>query len=259
MIGKTALVTGSTAGLGLALAQKLASEGCNIVLTGLETDGEGSKVAASIEAQHGVAAIYRHADLRKPAEIEALHAAATEKFGTVDILINNAVIRRMAPVDELPPDAWDDALAVNLSAAFHTIRLCLPGMRAKGWGRIINLASVYSLIALPGRLDYVTTKHAIVGMTRTVALETASEDITCNAICPGLMHTPSAQARIEDMAREKAISVEEATREFLSTRQPGGRFIAMDTVTALAAFLCGPHSRDLNGALLPVDNGWSIA
>jgi 3-hydroxybutyrate dehydrogenase len=259
MKGKTALVTGSAAGLGLALALKLASEGCDIVLTGLETDSDGAEIAASIEAQYGVSALYRRADLRKPAEIEALHAAATGRFGAIDILINNAVIRRMAPVDTLPPEAWDDALAVNLSAAFHTIRLALPGMRAKGWGRIINLASVYSLIALPGRLDYVTTKHAIVGMTRTVALETAAEDITCNAICPGLMHTPSAQARIEEMARQKAISVEDATRDFLSTRQPGGRFIAMDTVTALAAFLCGPHSRDLNGAALPIDNGWSIA
>lgn len=259
MKDKTALVTGSTAGLGLALAEKLASEGCNIVLTGLEEDDDGEEISATLESQFGVAAVYKRADLRKPAEIEALHAAAVRTFGSIDILINNAVIRRMAPVEQLPPQAWDDALAVNLSAAFHTIRLALPGMRAKGWGRIINLASVYSLIALPGRLDYVTTKHAVVGMTRTVALETAAEDITCNAICPGLMHTPSAQARIEEMARERDISIDEATRDFLATRQPGGRFIAMDTVTALAAFLCGPHSRDLNGALLPVDNGWSIA
>lgn len=259
MTGKTALVTGSTAGLGLALAEKLASEGCNVILTGLEADDDGQRIAAAIARDHGVAALYKRADLRRPAEIAALCAAAVESLGAVDILINNAVIRRMAPVDVLPVEAWDDALAVNLSAAFHTIRFALPGMRARGWGRIINIASVYSLIALPGRLDYVTTKHAIVGMTRTVALETACEDITCNAICPGLMHTPSAQRRIEELAADKGVSIDDATREFLATRQPGGRFIAMDTVTALAAFLCGPHSRDLNGALLPVDNGWSIA
>mgnify|MGYP001029739118 CR=1 FL=1 len=259
MKGKTALITGSTAGLGLAIAERFAAEGCNTVLTGLDAQEDGEETAAKLEAKHGCCVVYKRADLRNPQEIEALLAAAVRTFDTVDILVNNAVIRRFAPVEQLPPEDWNQALAVNLSAAFHTIRLTLPGMRQKGWGRIINLASVYSLIALPGRLDYVTTKHAIVGMTRTVALETASEDITCNAICPGLMHTPSAQARIEAMAAEKNISVEEATRDFLSTRQPGGRFISMDTVTALAAFLCGPHSRDLNGALLPVDNGWSIA
>jgi 3-hydroxybutyrate dehydrogenase len=180
-------------------------------------------------------------------------------MGGIDILINNAVIRKMSPVAELGDADWDRAIEVNLSAPFRLIRACLPGMQQRGWGRIVNMASVYSLIALADRVDYVTTKHAMIGLTRTVALELAATRITCNAICPGLMATDSALARIDALAAQRNIGKDDATAIFLSTRQPGGRFIPMETVTALVLFLCGPQSEGINGAAIPVDNGWSFA
>lgn len=251
------LVTGSAAGLGLALARAFAAAGDVVFLTDISPGVADAAKALSAESDR--AGQFAVIDLAGDGAADKLVAEATDAMGGIDILINNAVIRKMSQVTELGDADWNRALEVNLSAPFRLIRACLPGMQERGWGRIINMASVYSLIAMAGRVDYVTTKHAMVGLTRTVALELAATRITCNAICPGLMATDSALARIDALAVERNIGKDEATALFLSTRQPGGRFIPMETVTELALFLCGPRSEGINGAAIPVDNGWSFA
>lgn len=251
------LVTGSAIGLGLGLARAFAAAGDSVFLTDISPRVAEAATTLSMEMGRRVRASIL--DLAEDGAADRLATEAGEAMGGIDVLINNAVVRKMSPVAELGDADWNRALEVNLSAPFRLVRACLPGMQARGWGRIINMASVYSLIALAGRADYVTTKHAIVGLTRTVALELAATRITCNAICPGLMATDSALARIETLASERGIGKDEATALFLSTRQPGGRFIPMETVTALALFLCGPQSEGINGAAIPVDNGWSFA
>ncbi|MFD2651908.1 SDR family oxidoreductase [Brucella rhizosphaerae] len=255
--GRGVLITGSALGLGLELARVFAKAGDRVFLTDILSDVDDAATALTGETGQPVGALA--IDLSREGAAGELAAAAKEHLGTIDILINNAVIRKMSPVQSLGDSDWDRALEVNLSAPFRLIRACLPDMQACGWGRIVNMASVYSLIALAGRVDYVTTKHAMIGLTRTVALELAATSITCNAICPGLMATDSALSRIEALAAEKNISREEATRVFLASRQPGGKFIPMETVTALALFLCGSASEGINGAAIPVDNGWSFA
>lgn len=255
--GHGVLVTGAAQGLGLALARAFAGTGARLFLS--DIDPAVAAAAEELAAETGRPVGALTLDLTRPGAAAELAGAAAGALGGVDILINNAVLRKMAEVPDLPDADWDRAVEVNLSAPFRLIKACLPGMKARGWGRIVNMASVYSLIALPGRADYVTTKHAIIGLTRTVALELAATGITCNAICPGLMATDSALARIAALAAEKGITRDEAERLFLSTRQPGGRFIPMETVTALALFLCGPQSLGINGAAIPVDNGWSFA
>lgn len=212
-----------------------------------------------IEAKHGVRAAYDPTDLRKPEQIAAMMQAAGEAFGTVDILVNNAVVRHFSPIEEFPVERWDEALAVNLSAVFHTIRLALPDMRRRGWGRIINVASPYSFFAIANRIDYVTTKTALLGLTRAVALETVETDITCNAVCPATLPTPAIERKIRDIAKKQGVAVETATHDYLAERQPGGRFVSMQGVTALMVFLCGPDSRDINGAAIPLDSGWSVS
>jgi len=251
------LITGSALGLGLELARVFAKAGNRIFLTDIRS--EVNDVAAVLADATGQSVGAAALDLSHEGAADQLVEQAKSHLGTVDILINNAVIRKISPVQSLADADWDTAVEVNLSAPFRLIRACLPDMQEHGWARIINIASVYSLIALAGRVDYVTTKHAMIGLTRTVALELASTAITCNAICPGLMATESALGRIKVLAAEKGLSEEAATELFLSTRQPGGKFIPMDTVTALALFLCGTASEGINGAAIPVDNGWSFA
>jgi 3-hydroxybutyrate dehydrogenase len=251
------LVTGSATGLGLCFARAFTAAGDTVFLADILP--EVTEAAKTLSAEAGRTVGASIVDLAEDGAVDRLAAEAGGAMGGIDILINNAVVRKMAPVAELGDSDWNRALEVNLSAPFRLIRACLPRMQEHGWGRIINMASVYSLIALAGRVDYVTTKHAIVGLTRTVALEVAATRITCNAICPGLMATDSALARIDALAFERNLDKDEATALFLSTRQPGGRFIPMDTVTALALFLCGPQSEGINGAAIPVDNGWSFA
>lgn len=256
--GKCALVTGATGGLGYAIAGRLTAEGCNVVVSGIEPENEvAGKVAGLQSAKSN--ALYIKADLRDLGQIENMMHSAADVFGAVDILVNNAVVRHFSPVEAFPVERWNEALAVNLSAVFHTIRLALPKMRERGWGRIINMASPYSFFAAPNRIDYVTTKTALLGLTRTVALEIAGTDITCNALCPGTLPTPAIESRITNMAAEKNISVEQATALYLADRQPGGRFISMETVAALVAFLCGPNSREISGAALPIDSAWSVS
>jgi 3-hydroxybutyrate dehydrogenase len=255
--GRCALITGSARGLGLAAAEKLAHAGCHIVLHDLANTADGAAIRARVEREHGVRACYRDADLRRPTEIEALFSAATAAFGPVDILINNAVVRHVAPVEAFDVAHWDEGLAVNLSAAFHTIRLAVPSMKRRGWGRIVNVASIYGLRGAVNRVGYVTSKTALIGLTRAVALETAGHGITCNVVCPGTSETPVHDATVDALAATDSITRVEAERRFLATKQPTGRFVPADDVAALIAFLCGPHGAHITGSVLPVDGGWS--
>jgi 3-hydroxybutyrate dehydrogenase len=206
-----------------------------------------------------VRALHHGADLGVPGEIAALVETAERTFGAVDIVINNAVVRHFAPLENFKVEEWDRALAVNLSAAFHTTRLVLPGMRQRDFGRIVNISSVYGLFGTVNRVDYVTTKTALIGFTRAVALEVAGQNITCNAICPGSTPTPAIEQRLAEFMAEKGLARDEAIRSFMASRQPSGRFVAMDGVASLAAFLCGPAGRDITGAALPIDGGWSAS
>jgi len=257
--GKCALITGSTQGLGLATAKRFAAAGCNVIINGFGDERDIAAMRAQIEKEHGVRTMYSGANLAHAIEIERMIGASLEAFGAIDILVNNAVVRYAAPVEQFPVPEWDLAIAVNLSAAFHTIRLALPAMRRRNWGRIINVSSIYGLKATTNRITYVTTKTALLGITRAVALETRDQDITCNAVCPGTVDTPVHAQRIEDMMTQDSLSREEAERRFLATKQPGGRFITADDVAAMILFLCGPESRDITGAALPIDGGWSIS
>jgi len=259
LAGKVAVVTGSTGGLGRAIATGLAQAGCHVVLNGIEPAERGAEICRQLEDAHRIEALYHRADLADADEVAGLMAAAARRFGRVDILTNNAVVRHFAPVEDFPVARWNEALAVNVSAAFHTIRLALPGMRARGFGRIVNLSSVYGSRAVANRIDYVTTKSALIGMTRAVALENLDHDITCNAVCPGSVHTPYSEARIEGMMHDEDLPREAAVRKFLAGKQPSGRFIAPEGVVDLIVFLCRPAARDITGAVLPVDAGWTAS
>ena len=255
MKGRTALVTGSAAGLGFAMAEGLARAGCNVVLHGIEPPESVAPRQAELE-RHGVAVAYVHADLSDPAAAGRLVDEVQARHGGIDVLINNAVTRHFAGVADFPVEAWDRALAVNLSAAFHAIRLALPGMRARGWGRIFNMTSVYGARAVVNRIDYVTTKTALVGLTRAVALETINQGITCNAICPGAVLTPTNEGRIQALMDEAGLAREEAVERFLAGKQPIQRFVDPAHVADLVVFLCGPAGQDITGAVLPVEGGW---
>lgn len=257
--GRCALITGSTQGLGYAMAERLAAEGCNIVLNGFGDAPEIEAKRQRLEREHGVRAIHHGADLADPDQVTALVETAKGTFDAVDVLINNAVIRHFAPVEEFEPADWDRALAVNLSAAFHTIRLTLAGMRQRNFGRIINMSSIYGQRATVNRVDYVATKTALIGLTRAVALEAASQNITCNAICPGLAPTPNIEGRLAATMEEHGLTRESAVERFMATRQPSRRFVTMESVAALAAFLCGPGGADFTGAVIPIDGGWSAS
>ena len=254
--GRWALVTGATAGLGLAVAESLAGAGANIVLHDLT---EPVQANDHLRTQFGVEVVSVAADLSQRAAIEAMMTDVLGRTGAVDILVNNAVVRHFSPIENFPPERWDEALAVNLSAPFHLIRRALPGLKARSWGRIINMASIYSTRAVADRIDYVTTKTAIVGMTRAVAIETTRSGITCNALCPGTLPTPAIQEKIAGIATSQGRDIDETTSDYLASRQPTGRFVAMEGVGAMAAFLCSPAAQDITGATLPIDGGWSIA
>lgn len=253
---KWALVTGATGGLGLAVAEGLAGAGANIVLHDLKAPKDA---ADRLQASFGVSVIAAEADLTQRPAIEAMMADLLDRCGAIDIVVNNAVVRHFAAVEDFPPDEWDRALAVNLSAPFHLIRLALPGMKQRGWGRIVNMASIYSSRAVEDRIDYVTTKTAILGVTRAVALETARTGITCNAVAPGTLPTPAIIGKIAAVAAQAGTSIEATTESYLGERQPSRRFVGMEGVGALVAFLCSPAARDITGITLPIDGGWSIA
>jgi 3-hydroxybutyrate dehydrogenase len=253
---KWALVTGATAGLGLAVAESLAGAGANIVLHDLV---EPKQTRDRLQSRFDIDVVSVAADLSRRPAIESMMAELLGRLAAIDILVNNAVVRHFAPVEQFAPERWEEALAVNLSAPFHLIRLALPAMRKRGWGRIINVASIYSTRAVTDRIDYVTTKTAILGITRAVAIETITSGITCNALCPGTLPTPAIQEKIASIAAAEGRTIDEATRDYLSTRQPTGRFVAMEGVGAMAVFLCSQAARDITGATLPIDGGWSIA
>lgn len=256
MKGKWALVTGATAGLGLAVAEGLAGAGANIVLHDL---AQPKQVADELRARFSVEVVAAGVDLSRREAIEAMMADLLDRCGAIDILVNNAVTRHFSAIEQFPPDRWDEALAVNLSAPFHLIRLALPAMKQRGWGRIINMGSIYSTRAVEDRVDYVTTKTAILGMTRAVAIETARSGITCNTLCPGTLPTPAILNKIATMASNSGRPVADVTREYLGERQPTQRFIELDAVAAMVVFLCGPAANDITGASLPIDGGWSVA
>jgi 3-hydroxybutyrate dehydrogenase len=256
---RSALVTGSSGGLGHAVAESLAASGFNIILHGLEAPEAMEPVCAALEQRHGIAVVYGQADLADAAAVVRLMRFTTDAFGGPDIVVNNAVVRHFAPVEQFGLDDWQRSLAVNLTAPFHIIQRALPGMRARDFGRIINLSSQYAQRGARNRVDYVTTKTGILGLTRTVALETAGTGITCNAVSPGTLPTPAIAARIAELAAAQQLSHADAVREYMKERQPSGRFVRLEDVGAMIAFLCGPAGRDITGAVIPIDGGWSAA
>jgi 3-hydroxybutyrate dehydrogenase len=255
--GKCALVTGSTSGIGLGVAKCLAAQGAHVVLNGFgEVDGPKAEVAAAGRA-HGVRVGYHGADMSKPAEIAALMAYAEAEFGGVDVLVNNAGIQHVANVEDFPVGKWDAIIAINLSSAFHTTRLAIPGMRRKGWGRVINIASAHGLVASAGKSAYVAAKHGIVGFTKATALETATTGITVNAICPGWVLTPLVQQQIDARAEKENIPLAQASRDLLAEKQPSLQFTTPEQLGELAVFLCSEAAANVKGQAWAVDGGWT--
>lgn len=254
--GKSAVITGSTSGIGLGYAKALAAEGVNVLINGF---GDADAIEAErrgLEAA-GVRALYSPADMTRPDEIEGLIAMAADGFGGCDILINNAGIQYVAGIEEFPPQKWDAIIAIDLTSAFHTIRHALPLMRRAGWGRIINTASAHALVASPDKSAYVAAKHGIAGLTKTVALEAAEDNVTVNAICPGYVWTPLVEQQIPETARARGITEEAVKRDVLLAAQPTKKFVTVEQVAALAVFLCREEAASITGALLPVDGGWT--
>ncbi|WP_425906393.1 3-hydroxybutyrate dehydrogenase [Nitrobacter sp. TKz-YC02] len=257
--GKTAVVTGSTSGIGLAYARAFAGAGADIVINGLGTAAEIDKERSGIEAEFKVKAVYSPADMTKPAEIAGMIELGETTFGSVDILVNNAGIQFVAPIEDFPIEKWDAIIAINLSSAFHAIRAAVPGMKKRGWGRIINTASAHSLVASPFKSAYVTAKHGIAGLTKTVALELAPHRITCNCISPGYVWTPLVEKQIPDTMRARNLTREQVVDDVLLAAQPTKQFVTVEQVAALALYLCGDDAAQITGSNLSIDGGWTAA
>jgi 3-hydroxybutyrate dehydrogenase len=255
--GKAAIVTGSTSGIGLGIARALAGEGADVILNGFGAAGEIEKLRADLAAEFKVRAIYSAADMSKPQEIEAMVRQALSEFGRIDILVNNAGIQHVAPIHHYPPEKWDSVIAINLSAAFHAIRLALPQMLERDWGRIINVASAHGLVASVDKVAYVASKHGLVGLTKVVALETAKTGVTCNAICPGWVLTPLVQQQIEARAKREGIPVEKARLDLLGEKQPSLEFVTPEQLGAFAVFLCSEGAAQIRGQAMAMDGGWT--
>jgi 3-hydroxybutyrate dehydrogenase len=255
--GKTALVTGSTSGIGLACARALAGAGANVMLNGFGDAGEIETIRHELEAASGGRALYNGADLTRPEAIEALMHQAADELGGVDILLNNAGMQHVAPIDQFPVDRWDLIIALNLSAAFHTIRLALPAMKERGWGRIINTASAHSLVASPNKAPYVAAKHGIAGLTKGVALEVAQTGVTVNCISPGYVWTPLVENQIPDTMKARGLTREQVMNDVLLAAQPTKKFVTVDQVAAFALFLCSDEAAAITGANLSMDGGWT--
>jgi 3-hydroxybutyrate dehydrogenase len=254
---KTALVTGSTSGIGLGIATALASGGANVILNGFGDAAEIEKLRAKLAADHAVQVRFDGADLSQQDAIEGMIGRAIEEFGAVDILVNNAGIQFVAPIDEFPVAKWNAILALNLTASFHTIRLALPAMKAKKWGRIVNIASAHALVASPYKSAYVAAKHGIAGLTKTVALEVATQGITMNAICPGYVWTPLVEKQIPDTAKARGLTEAQVISDVLLHAQPTKEFVQVSEVAALAAFLASDAAASITGAVIPIDGGWT--
>lgn len=255
--GKTALVTGSSSGIGLGVARALAEQGAAIVLNGLASDTEANALRQDLSETYGVKTGFSGADLTSVDAIEIMMSDIEREFGGVDILVNNAGIQHVSPIESFPVERWDMIIALNLSAAFHTIRLAMPGMKAKGWGRIINTASAHAMVASPYKSAYVAAKHGIAGLTKVVALEGAEQGVRCNAICPGYVYTPLVAGQVKDTAQARGISEQEVERDVLLAAQPTKEFVTVEQVGAMAAFLCSPGADSINGTSLSMDGGWT--
>ena len=255
--GKTALVTGSTSGIGLAIARALAQDGADVMLNGFGDKAEIEKTRAGIEKEFGVKARYSPADMTKPAEIAAMVAATEKEFGALDVLVNNAGIQHVANIEDFPVEKWNAIIAINLSSSFHSIRAAVPGMKQRRWGRIINIASAHGLVASSQKAAYVAAKHGVVGLTKVVAIETANAGITCNAICPGWVLTALVQKQIDDRAKASGKSVRDEEIALLSEKQPMHQFTKPEGIGALAVFLCSDGAATITGSAYSIDGGWT--
>jgi 3-hydroxybutyrate dehydrogenase len=257
LTSKAAVVTGSTSGIGLAIARALAAEGANVLLNGFGQADEIEALRRGIEGEFGVKALYSPADMSKPKEIAQMIAEAEAAFGSVDVLVNNAGIQHVSPVEDFPPEKWDAVLAINLSAVFHATRAAIPGMKARKWGRIINTASAHSLVASPYKSAYVAAKHGVAGFTKTIALEVAAQGITVNCISPGYVWTPLVERQIPDTMKARNLTREQVINDVLLEAQPTKQFVTVDQVAALAVFLCSDAASQMTGANLSMDGGWT--
>jgi len=254
-----AVVTGSTSGIGLGIARALARAGADVTLNGFGEAKAIEKERAGIEKEFGVKAFYHGADMSKGKEAEALIADAAEKMGGVDILVNNAGIQFVSPIEDFPPEKWDAILAINLSSAFHTIRAAVPGMKARKWGRIVNTASAHSLVASPFKAAYVSAKHGLAGLTKTVALELATFGVTCNCVSPGYVWTPLVENQIPDTMKARNLNKEQVIRDVMLLAQPTKEFVTIDQVASLVVYLCSDAAAQITGANLSIDGGWTAA
>jgi len=259
LLGKTALVTGSTRGLGWEIAEKLAEQGCRIALNGFGSAEEIESLVAHLQSSHGVEVMHHGADLTVPAEIRDLTAQVAARLGPIDILINNAGMQFVSPLETFPEEKWDAILALNLSAAFHTTKAVLPDMRTRGWGRIINIASAHGLVASPHKAAYVAAKHGLVGLTKVTALETARDGITCNALCPGFIHTAIVEGQIDEQARASGIPRERVVVDIILAKHATKQFVGADHVAAYVLLLCSEAGASTTGAAISIDGGWTTA
>ena len=257
LTGKNAIVTGSTSGIGEAIARTLAAEGCNVMLNGFGDAGQIEALRKEIETAHQVSVSYNGADVSKADQVAAMVAQAEKEFGSVDILVNNAGIQFVAPIEEFPVEKWDAVIATNLSAAFHASRAAIPGMKKKGWGRIVNIASAHGLVASAGKTAYVAAKHGILGLTKAVALEVANDGITCNAICPGWVLTPLVEKQIKDNSAKQNVSEDAARTALLAEKQPMHAFTSPQQIGAMVVFLCGDNASTITGVPMSIDGGWT--
>ena len=255
--GKSAIITGSTSGIGLGIARGLAASGANIVLNGFGDANEIEAIRSEIADSHQVRVLYSGANMADGNDIAAMMAQAEQEFGGVDILVNNAGIQYVAPLEEFPVEKWDAIVAINLSSAFHTTRLAIPHMKAKSWGRIVNVASAHALVASPFKSAYVAAKHGIAGLTKTAALEVAEHGITVNAVCPGYVMTPLVEKQIPEQARARGITEQQVISDVLLAAQPTKRFVTVEELSSVVNFLCTDHARSITGITLPVDGGWT--
>lgn len=255
--GKTALVTGSTSGIGLGVATALAETGANVVLNGFGEAADIAHIRSTLAERTGLQVIHSGADMGKPEEIAAMFQTAASQVGEMDILVNNASIQFVAPVDEFPDAKWGQILAINLSSNFYTTKAALPGMKARNWGRIVNIASAHGLVASPFKSAYVAAKHGVVGLTKTVALEVAETGITCNAICPGYVKTPLVEGQIRDQAKVHQMTQEQVVREVILASQPNKRFVEVKELGELVVFLCSSGAASITGASIPMEGGWT--